>query len=178
MVIGIIIKFEDGGNVFFKQKRVGFRQKEFYIFKFRSMKTSPNDSTSGSYNPKLESLKEARKRYKPTVINDKRYTFVGRFIRSSHLDELPQMINIINGDMSLIGPRPDVIAQKYDYEESDWKKKHKVLPGITGLSQTKKPNSKKEKIKFDLIYVDKISFLLDIRIFFITFIQILKFSSN
>ena len=79
--------------------------------------------------------------------------------------------------MSLIGPRPDVIAQKYDYEESDWEMRHKVLPGITGLAQIRKTNSEKERTKFDLIYVEKISFLLDIFIFLSTFIKIFKFSS-
>lgn len=177
LIISLLIKIEDGGSIFFRQQRVGINQKKFYIYKFRSMKSSPNNMSSGSFNPKLETLEEARKKYRTTEIKDNRYTFLGKFMRPIHLDELPQMINIINGSMSLIGPRPDVIAQKYDYEDSDWKKRHKVLPGITGLAQIKKISSEKERTKFDLIYVQNISFLFDIYIFFSTLIKIFKFSS-
>ena len=108
-----------------------------------------------------ESALDARKRFKVTSINDKRITTIGKFIRASHIDELPQLFNVLKGDMSLVGPRPDVPAQIADYEKKDWDERISVLPGITGFSQVKVTNSNEERTK-------KIFFIFIIYLFYLT----------
>ena len=105
-----------------------------------------------------ESALEARKRFKVTSTKDKRITRVGKFIRASHIDELPQLFNVIRGDMSLVGPRPDVPAQIADYKDNEWNERISVLPGITGVSQIKVTNSNEDRIKNDLYYIHNKSF--------------------
>ncbi|RBQ26036.1 sugar transferase [Arcobacter sp. CECT 9188] len=158
IIIAIFIKKDSKGNVFYRQTRVGQKCKEFRIFKFRTMVS--NADKIGSYS---------------TSENDNRITKIGQFLRKTSLDELPQIINVILGDMSLIGPRPDVPAQKINYTEDEWLKRHKVKPGISGLAQCRNRHhvTNNGRKKYDLFYNKKINFMLDLRIVFWT-LKVLK----
>ncbi|MBQ7151349.1 MAG: sugar transferase [Synergistaceae bacterium] len=147
LIVAAIIKHEDSGNVFFKQKRIGIHKKFFYIYKFRSMKSStPHDvPTHMLENPERYILK------------------CGRWIRKYSIDELPQIINILKGDMSIVGPRPalwnqdDLIAERDKYGAND------IRPGLTGWAQI---NGRDElaipvKAKLDGEYVKRVSFIFD-----------------
>lgn len=160
IVIGALIKLESRGPVFFRQKRVGLHKKTFSIMKFRSMRTdTPKDTPTHMLAD-------------PT----KYITRVGVFLRKTSLDELPQIINILKGDMAVIGPRPalwnqgDLIAERDKYGAND------VLPGLTGWAQI---NGRDEleipvKAKLDGEYVERMSFLFDLKCFFGTIISIFR----
>ncbi len=158
LIIAIFIKLDSRGSVFYRQTRVGQNCKEFKIFKFRTMVS--NADQVGGYS---------------TLKNDSRITKIGQFLRKTSLDELPQVINVILGDMSLIGPRPDVPAQKINYTEKEWVKRHIVKPGISGLAQCRNRHNitNSGRKKYDLFYNRKVNFILDIKIVFWT-LKILK----
>ncbi len=149
IIIAIIIKFDSKGNVFYRQTRIGKNGQPFKIFKFRTMVS--NADQIGGYS---------------TSQNDSRITKIGTFLRKTSLDELPQILNILLGDMSLIGPRPDVPAQKENYTEEEFIKRHQVLPGITGLAQCRNRHNltNSGRKKYDIFYNKKISFILDVKI--------------
>ena len=140
ILVAIAIKLEDGGPVIYKSKRMGKGMKIFNTYKFRSMKTGRTE---------LES----------SLTHDEMVTKVGRFIRKTSLDELPQIFNIIKGEMSFIGPRP-WIPEYYEWFTDEQKRRVDILPGISGLAQTKGRNgiSIFKKIDYDLEYIEKISF--------------------
>ncbi|WP_347174840.1 sugar transferase [Polaribacter uvawellassae] len=158
LIIALFIKRDSKGTVFYKQQRIGLNGKEFSIYKFRTMVS--NADKIGGYS---------------TGINDSRITGVGNFLRKTSLDELPQLINVLRGEMSFIGPRPDVLQQKKDYSINEFKKRHSVLPGITGLAQCRNRHnaSVKSRKMYDLFYSEKISLKLDLLIVFWT-IRVLK----
>ena len=170
-IISLSIYFFNGNPIFFKQKRVGKNGLEFTLYKFRSMRNSKNSDNLGNIE-KNESIISARKRFRSTSINDKRITYIGKIIRSFHLDELPQIFNVFKGEMSLVGPRPDVIAQMANYTKWEWEYRHSIRPGITGFAQISKIESNKQRIEYDLTYINKASFVFDIKIVFLTFIKI------
>lgn len=153
LIVGIAIKLDSKGPVFFKQKRTGKNGKEFYLYKFRSM-TVDNDVLNFKSENKL--------------------TKVGKFIRKTSLDELSQVFNILKGDMSWIGPRPWIPSYFENFTEEQ-KRRVDVLPGLTGLAQCKGRNnlSVLEKINYDLEYVDNLSFKMDIKIIFLTIKSVL-----
>lgn len=160
LVLSLIIKLDSKGPVFFKQKRIGKGKKEFNILKFRTMK--------------IDAPKEM-----PTHLLDKPdfyITPVGKFLRKTSLDELPQLINILKGDMSLIGPRPALWNQYDLIEERDKYKANDVLPGLTGLAQISGRDELpiKVKAKLDGDYVEKQSPLLDSEIFVKTVFSVLR----
>jgi len=177
LITGFFIKIGSPGPIFFKQKRVGKFEKSFYIYKFRSMyetKFSDGDVSEGI------SAEEARSRYQTTIKNDPRITSTGVLIRKYFLDELPQLINVLKGEMSLVGPRPYTPSEIVDYSLSHWKQRHLVKPGITGLGQVfhNGRNGKKySRISLDLAYVKNQSFSLDIYILFYTFFRFFRGSS-
>lgn len=158
LIVAIAIKFLDPGPVFYRQKRVGKDEKIFLIYKFRTMVVNAD---------KFGSLL--------TVDNDPRVTKLGKFLRRTSLDELPQLINIVKGEMSLIGPRPEIpfIVETYSEEQ---KKVFKVKPGLTGWAQVHGRDSLtiEEKLIYDLQYIDNISFSLDFKIFLLTFPTLLS----
>ncbi|WP_418186779.1 sugar transferase [Aliarcobacter lanthieri] len=158
IIIAILIKKDSIGNVFYRQIRIGQKCKEFKIFKFRTMVS--NADKIGSYS---------------TSENDNRITKIGQFLRKTSLDELPQIINVILGDMSLIGPRPDVPAQKINYTEDEWIKRHIVKPGISGLAQCRNRHNitNSGRKKYDLFYNRKVNLYLDIKIVYWT-LKVLK----
>ncbi len=160
--IAIAIKIDDRGPVFYKSMRVGKGFKQFGMYKFRSMKVNAPDlrnADGGTYN----------------AADDPRVTKVGKFLRETSLDETPQLLNIIKGDMSIIGPRAGDWESVDTYEE-DEKDKCKVKPGLTGYCQAYFRNSAtvREKRLKDAWYANNLSFWLDIKIFFKTIATVLK----
>lgn len=162
LFLGILIKLEDRGNIFYKAERIGKNGKIFKMYKFRSMKMdAPNimNNDGSTYNSK----------------NDARVTKIGKFIRETSIDETAQIINVIKGDMSIIGPRASLASTLKDYKE-DEKAKLLVRPGITGYTQAYYRNnlSVREKRLKDSWYAKNVSFGLDIKIFFKTIVTVFK----
>ena len=141
LLISLAIKITMDGNVFFKQRRVGKNDKLFDIYKFRTMISNAEKSTGHTLSWE----------------GDPRITTFGKFLRKSHFDELPQLINIIKGEMTFIGPRPErpEFTEVYDKKISNYSKRHQVLPGVTGLSQILCEYNVhvEEKLKYDLLYI-------------------------
>lgn len=159
--IGIGIWIADRGNVFYNAERLGKGGKVFKMYKFRSMKMNVPDlrnEDGSTYNGE----------------DDPRLTKIGKFIRKTSIDEVPQVINVLKGDMSFIGPRPDLPEHMKMYE-GDESRKLEVLPGITGYSQAYYRNSIewKERIKNDIYYIDHMTLIMDIKIIFKTIESIL-----
>lgn len=160
LVISIAIKLTSSGPVFFKQIRYGLNGKSILVYKFRTMKVMENGS-----------------QVKQAVKNDPRVTSVGRFLRRTSLDELPQFFNVILGNMSIVGPRPHAVAHNEEYRKliPGYMLRHKVKPGITGLAQirgwrgeTDTLDKMEKRIECDLEYIRTWSILLDIKIIFLT----------
>ena len=162
-LVAVLIKLESKGPVIFKQERVGIKGGPFYIYKFRSMVID-----AASQGPHF------------TSPGDPRVTRVGRFIRKTSLDELPQLLNVLYGDMSLVGPRPNVPKQKAEYTETEWYKRNAVRPGITGLAQAKMRSAAtpEQRTRLDLEYVDKASVFFDVWIILLTIRQVLFKGGN
>ncbi len=149
VLISIAIILESRGGIFFAHDRVGQSARPFQMYKFRSM-VSGADRIGPYY----------------TAQGDPRVTRVGKFLRKASLDELPQLFNVLKGDMSLVGPRPDVFAQKSNYTVDEWEKRISVKPGITGLAQAVFRNAATpaQRTALDLEYVDRASFWMDLKI--------------
>lgn len=165
IVFAPIIYFTDRGPVFYNAPRLGKKGEVFTMYKLRSMKVnSPNikNPDGSTYNGE----------------NDPRVTKVGRFMRKTSIDELPQFFNVLKGDLSLIGPRAHMVTGYQGYERLDDKRKKRldVRPGITGYSQAYFRNSitSDQKIENDIFYVENISFILDVKVFFKTVTSVLK----
>jgi lipopolysaccharide/colanic/teichoic acid biosynthesis glycosyltransferase len=157
LLTAIAVVLDSGLPVFFKQTRVGLEGREFGMLKFRSM--VKNASSTGPYF---------------TQDNDARITRVGHFIRRTSIDELPQIINVLLGDMSLVGPRPDVPAQQSLYAPQDWAQRCSVRPGITGLAQVKGRSavSFEQRLALDLDYAKNVSWWRDVQIMWWTVSQL------
>ena len=155
-VVAIAIKLEDGGPIIYKSKRMGKGCRVFNTYKFRSMKVNREELHSN-------------------LTHEQMVTKVGKFIRKTSIDELPQLINILKGEMSFIGPRP-WIPDYYEWFTPEQKRRSDVLPGISGLAQVKGRNGINifKKIEYDLYYVDHISFVMDMRLVFETVVQVFK----
>jgi len=160
LIFGVFIKIEDKGPIFYLGKRLGKNQKIFKMYKLRSMKMDAPDirNVDGStFNSD----------------SDPRLTSVGKFLRKTSLDEIPQIINVFKGDMSFIGPRPDLPEAVEFYSETDIHKLD-VSPGITGYNQAyyRNSNTQKEKFENDVFYVKNLSWKLDLKIFFKTVMSV------
>ena len=164
---------EDKGPLFYEQLRYGKNGKVFRLYKFRSMCICA-DKKLKEY---LENNDEAREEFEKThkLQNDPRITKIGNFLRKSSLDELPQMINILKGDMSFVGPRP-VVEKEVEEYGTNKDKFLSVRPGLTGYWQVngRSNTTYEERMKMELYYVDNCSLWLDIKIFFKTFITVFK----
>ena len=165
-IVALAVKLDSKGPVIFKQERLGKDGKVFLIYKFRSMCVGAEKMGSGQYSFK----------------GDSRITRVGKIIRATSLDELPQFFNIIKGDMSFIGPRPTLTYHPWKLEEyTDFQRRRfEVRPGITGLAQV---NGRKkidwvERIKYDVEYVDNMSLALDCKILFKTVVNVFMMKDN
>ena len=156
IVVSLLIFLKMGSPILFRQKRPGYKEKIFGIYKFRTM-TNDTDK-NGNLLP-----------------DDKRLVGIGKFIRSTSLDELPQLFNVLKGDMSFVGPRPLLVEYLPLYNEKQ-KRRHDVKPGITGWAQVNGRNaiSWEQKFDYDVWYVDNQSFWLDIKILWLTFLKVVK----
>lgn len=159
-IISILIKLDSKGPVFFIQNRVGKDGKIFKIYKFRTLK---NNSPNLHLNPQKEIKNIEKFIFPPPPENE--LTKIGKFLRVTSLNELPQLINVLKGDMSFVGPRPEVPEIVKLYPE-EYRKRLKVKPGITGLAQVEGRSELKldDIIRYDLEYIDNQSLLLDIKI--------------
>lgn len=173
LLIAILIKKEDHGNVFYKHKRIGHMNKDIYIYKFRSMTNKYKTFDEFYRTLSDEQKQEWDENFK--LENDPRITKIGKFIRKTSLDELPQIINILKGDMSIIGPRPVVNdeIEKYGNQKAKFLS---VKPGLTGYwaANGRSATTYEDRIKLELYYIDHCSLLLDIKIFFKTILTVLK----
>lgn len=163
ILVALAIQIDSRGPVFFMQRRYGFNQETFRIIKFRSMTVTEDDKT----------LRQATR-------NDPRITRVGRFIRRWNIDELPQLLNVLRGEMSLVGPRPHALVHNHNYEQSiaDYARRHNVKPGITGWAQVNGLRGEiaeeafmRRRVEHDLFYIDNWSIGLDIRILAMTLLS-------
>ena len=164
-ILAIIIKLESRGPVFFKQKRNGLDYKEFYCYKFRSMRPNP-----------MAHLHQVKK-------GDERITKVGKIIRKTSIDELPQFINVLKGEMSVVGPRPHMVSHTHMYAEriDKFMVRHFIKPGITGLAQVSGYRGEVEtendiinRVKYDIFYLENWSLFLDLKIVFQTIYNALR----
>lgn len=164
VILGLLIKYESRGPIFFKQNRPGFKQNDFLCYKFRSMMIN-----------KTTEIEATR--------NDPRVTKIGKFIRKTSLDELPQFFNVLIGDMSVVGPRPHLWSQNraYGNKVKKYMIRHHVRPGVTGLAQVRGFRGEIEtdedminRIKYDVFYIENWSIWMDIKIIFQTVINIFK----
>jgi len=158
-ILALLIKTESKGPIFFKQKRNGLDYKEFYCYKYRSMRPNPNAN--------LHQIKK----------DDPRVTKIGKIIRKTSIDELPQFINVLKGDMSVVGPRPHMVSHTHMYAEKidKFMVRHFVKPGITGLAQVsgfrgevEDDNFITNRVKYDIFYLENWSLLMDFKIVFQT----------
>lgn len=161
LLFGILIFREDRGTVFYNSLRLGKNGRTFKMYKLRSMKLNAPDirnADGSTFNSE----------------QDPRLTSIGRFIRKTSIDELPQIWNVLKGDMSFVGPRPDLPEHMYQYDEKD-KAKLCARPGITGYNQAYFRNSIpwKERLKNDVYYVENITFMFDVKIVVKTIVSIL-----
>ena len=166
LITAVAIKLDSPGPVIFRQERLGYKGKVFHMYKFRSMKVNSEHTGSGVYSNK----------------NDARVTRVGRIIRAASIDELPQAVNMVMGDMSLIGPRPPLTYHPWPLEEYTPEQRHMfdVRPGITGWAQIhgRKDVEWHKRIRLNNWYVDHCSFRLDVIIFFRTILKVLSNADN
>lgn len=163
LLAALAVVLGSGLPVLFKQTRVGLNGREFGMFKFRSM--VKNAATTGPYF---------------TGANDARITRVGQFIRRTSIDELPQIINVLLGDMSLVGPRPDVPQQQSLYTPQDWAQRTSVRPGITGLAQAlhRSEATAEQRLALDLQYTQQVSVWFDLKIMWWTLARLKGKGSN
>lgn len=166
LAVSILIKIDSRGPVIFRQKRIGRNGKVFEIYKFHSMCVGAEKTGSGVYSGK----------------GDARVTRIGKILRATSIDELPQLLNILKGEMSFVGPRPPLTYHPWKYEEyTDFQKRmFEVRPGITGWAQV---NGRKDvewhkRIELNVWYVDHMSLLLDIKIMFMTAFKVLTNADN
>ncbi len=159
-IFGLLIKLNSKGPVLFKQTRTGLENNSFILYKFRSMRFNAEADTGPVW----------------TEQDDSRITKLGRFLRRFRLDELPQLLNVIKGDMSLVGPRPErpFFVEKLMHEFPFYTHRLKVRPGITGWAQIKHPYDEqfedvREKLRYDFYYIENVDFWMDLKIIFKTF---------
>jgi len=156
LLVGILVRMYHGSPVIFTQKRPGFKGTPFHIYKFRTMTDARDEN--GNLLPDVERL-----------------TRLGRFLRASSLDELPELFNVLRGEMSIVGPRP-LLMQYLERYNSEQARRHDTLPGITGWAQVNGRNALtwEDKFRLDVWYVDHWSLWLDIKIIFLTVWKVFK----
>lgn len=158
LLSAILVKCSSPGPIVFKQERVGLHNKPFYMYKFRSMEQQNPDEEKKAW----------------TVKNDPRVTAIGKILRKTSLDELPQLFNILKGDMSLVGPRPErpLFVEQFREEIPRYMVKHQVRPGLTGWAQVnglRGDTSIRKRIEYDIYYIENWTLWMDVRIIFMTF---------
>ena len=167
--IAVAIKLTDGGSVFFGHERIGYKGKKFKVLKFRSMYPDAEERLKKILKENPKAREEWERTFK--LKNDPRVTPIGKFLRKTSLDELPQFFNVLKGDMSVVGPRPVVEKELKKYYKDNAKYYISVKPGITGYWQVEGRSDiedYEERVKMDVWYVENQSFLLDVKIIFKT----------
>ena len=156
LIISLLVRISFGTPIIFRQKRPGYQGKPFWVYKFRSM-TNAHDAENN------------------LLPDGQRLTRLGRFLRSTSLDELPELFNVLRGEMSIVGPRP-LLMQYLERYSPEQARRHEVLPGITGWAQVNGRNALtwEEKFKLDVWYVDHWSFWLDMRILLLSIVKVLR----
>ncbi len=156
LIIAILVKIKLGGHIFFVQERIGMYNRPFKMYKFRTMRDTKDSSGN-------------------LLSDNERLTKFGKILRSTSLDELPEFFNILRGEMSLIGPRP-LLPEYLPLYSGEQIKRHNVLPGLTGWAQINGRNSISwtEKFELDVWYVENWSLKLDLKIFFLTIVKVIK----
>ena len=166
LLVALVIRIDSPGPALFRQKRIGMDGRVFEILKFRSMCQGAEHTGSGVYSGK----------------GDARVTRIGKIIRATSIDELPQVLNVLKGDMALIGPRPPLTYHPWPYEEytEEQKRMFEVRPGVTGWAQVhgRKDVEWHRRIELNVWYVDHVSFWLDVKIFFMTIFKVLVNADN
>ena len=172
-LIALAVRLDSPGPVIFKQTRHGWSNREFQVYKFRTMRWQPETSSTDS------ALKQ-------TARNDSRVTKLGAFLRKTSLDELPQLFNVLNGDMSLVGPRPHAVNMRTETQLGHeiievYAHRHRVKPGITGWAQvngyrgaTEKADQLRKRVEYDIYYVEHCSLFFDLKILVLTFFHLIK----
>ena len=161
LIIAIVIKIDDPkGPVIFKQERVGLHNRPFKMYKFRTMEVQKEEEEKKGWTKK----------------NDPRVTKIGKILRKTSIDEMPQFFNVLKGDMSLVGPRPErpLFVEKFREEIPRYMIKHQVRPGLTGWAQVngyRGDTSIRKRIEFDLYYIENWTFGFDLKILFLTFFK-------
>lgn len=170
LIVALLIKIDSKGAVIFKHKRIGKNGKEIYIYKFRTMVSNAEDLINSFTKEQMQEFKE---NYKLT--NDTRITRMGHILRNTSLDELPQIINILKGDLSIIGPRP-VVSDELEKYGPNKSKFLSVVPGLTGYWQAngRSNTTYEERMQMEMYYVDNLSFKLDMKVFIKTFSAVIK----
>lgn len=165
-ITALAVKLDSSGPVLFRQQRLGLHGKEFTIYKFRSMSVGAEHTGSGVYSES----------------GDPRVTAVGRIIRATSIDELPQLVNIIRGDMAIVGPRPPLTYHPWPIDQYTEEQLHMfdVRPGVTGWAQVhgRKSVEWHERIRLNVWYAENVSFLLDVRIILMTVLKVLRNDDN
>jgi lipopolysaccharide/colanic/teichoic acid biosynthesis glycosyltransferase len=183
-IVALIIRLDSPGSVIFRREQIGKDNQRFTLYKFRTMQSNNNDYRYKAYLVKYI-VEDAPYTFNENgqgvykVIDDPRVTKFGAILRKTNIDELPQLFNILRGDMSFIGPRPDIPFAVSMYR--DWHlKRLKIKPGVTGLWQVsrRKECSFREMVNMDIEYIDKQSWLLDTKIFFLTIFGVLKMDGS
>ena len=166
LIVAIAVKLDSKGPILFKQKRLGLHGKEFFILKFRSMTVNAEHTGSGVYSDD----------------NDPRVSRVGKFIRATSIDELPQLVNILRGDMAIVGPRPPLTYHPWPIDQytEEQMEMFSVRPGITGWAQVhgRKTVEWHERIRLNVWYTQHVSFRLDVKILFMTVFKVLRNDDN
>lgn len=165
-IVAVLIKLDSKGPVIFKQNRLGYKGKVYKMYKFRSMCVGAEKTGSGVYSDK----------------NDTRVTKMGKILRATSIDELPQLVNVLKGDMALIGFRSPLTYHPWPWEEytEEQKKMFNVRPGITGWAQVngRKTVEWHKRIELNVWYAEHVSFLLDVKILFLTVFKVLSNADN
>jgi lipopolysaccharide/colanic/teichoic acid biosynthesis glycosyltransferase len=174
LLIAIVIKLDSRGLVFFKQERLGRDLKPFRMYKFRSMQHEAGDSL---HREAVRRTAESNRREIGTFksLDDPRVTRFGRFLRSTNLDELPNLLNILRGEMSIVGPRP-ALEYELPYYKDWYYKRFAVRPGLTGLWQVKRADAEDfdEMVRMDVEYVERLSFFGDLKLIALTVPSIIR----
>lgn len=174
LIFGIIIKLDSKGPIFYKQIRLGRNEKQFILYKFRTMYNNNNEIDENG-------------KFIQTTKNDLRVTKFGKILRRTSLDEIPQFINVLKGEMSIVGPRPHAVLHNDEFKNNvgNYDKRFIIKPGITGWAQvngyrgeTNDTCLMKKRVEFDLWYIENWSFWLDMQIIFLTIWKIIKGDPN